>query len=358
MRIDVEWKENSVNENPPQGTNLSPPPPPRIMTRTVMMENPTKTTNWGPLLRCCAAFGISQVLVVGYDKCNVQGSHGASKHVSLLAFPTHQQAYDYLQQKYDGKVQWLGIMGGIARTEEDDVMHSWTSRRDCISTQIVQRDLILRSEIDPSNGEDSMDYNADKTQAEPVPCARRTVSTTARTVPKRSHSVSTRTFSSDVHCCCFVVGKKRNGLPISLAQLCDSLVHIPHTNIMGNHDDADSTSSLLSTEACFCIVLHEYMAWSQQQREGQGTSISGTDETSTEIIGTSSFVGQKYKVEKIQKGSIKLQLIQRQERLREKQRKQDMVESTLEDAGMLFGDCDTVEEEVEVDTNIYSQSQR
>ena len=59
---------------------------------SLLIENPGKGKNWGPLLRCCAAFGIETIYVIGYDQCDVRGSHGASKHVRLKAFPTVGQA--------------------------------------------------------------------------------------------------------------------------------------------------------------------------------------------------------------------------------------------------------------------------
>ena len=59
---------------------------------TILFENPGKGKNWGSLLRCCVAFGIEEIYVVGYAQCDVRGSHGASKHVRLVPFQTHEQA--------------------------------------------------------------------------------------------------------------------------------------------------------------------------------------------------------------------------------------------------------------------------
>jgi hypothetical protein len=69
----------------------------------VLMENPRKNTPLGPILRCLAACGIQQLWTVGYAQCsNVQGAHGADKHVHITAFPTAGQAVTALSWMRQG----------------------------------------------------------------------------------------------------------------------------------------------------------------------------------------------------------------------------------------------------------------
>ena len=51
--------------------------PPKIY---LLIPNPSKSNNLGPILRCAAAHAVHQVVFIGYDKCSVVGSHGSAKH--------------------------------------------------------------------------------------------------------------------------------------------------------------------------------------------------------------------------------------------------------------------------------------
>ena len=51
----------------------------------ILLENPSKGNNLGPILRCAIAFGINTVVAVGYEKCSVEGKASfESQH-----FPSH-----------------------------------------------------------------------------------------------------------------------------------------------------------------------------------------------------------------------------------------------------------------------------
>lgn len=54
---------------------------------------------------------------------------------------------------------------------------------------------------------------------------------------------------------CFALSKDRQGLPLSLADLCDSFVHVPHIK-SGAHNEP-----LLDTPSCLSILLHTYTNW-------------------------------------------------------------------------------------------------
>ena len=104
---------------------------------TILIENPKKNCNWGPLLRCCAAFGISQIFVIGFDTCSVHGSHGASKHVELLSFPTHTQAVEALRTS---GYKLLGVLNGAANAYSTD------------GYQVVQEEPNISIEKKPNDG--------------------------------------------------------------------------------------------------------------------------------------------------------------------------------------------------------------
>ena len=47
-------------------------------TMFLLLENPTKNNNLGPIMRCASAFGISTIVAVGYAKCSDKGSFARS----------------------------------------------------------------------------------------------------------------------------------------------------------------------------------------------------------------------------------------------------------------------------------------
>ena len=40
----------------------------------LLIENPSKSNNLGPILRCATAFGIRTVITIGYAKCSTEGT--------------------------------------------------------------------------------------------------------------------------------------------------------------------------------------------------------------------------------------------------------------------------------------------
>jgi tRNA G18 (ribose-2'-O)-methylase SpoU len=278
------------------------PPHPQV---TLLIENPRKTNNWGPLLRCCAAFGIRQVFVVGFDKCNVRGSHGASKHVELIAFPSHQGAVDALTQ--DG-FQLVGLLQGVPNAYDEQgyptvqkvIMNETTNETDV---------LVVVSGVDGASDEgNNSGNNSGSSSSNPV-----------LVLPQKSFPVHSRPFAKKT---CLVVGKKTKGLVWSLAQYCHSFVHIPHEGILLAPDGSRECTapSWLTVEASVSIVLHEYSAWAGYHNHDRGDT---------------EYQGQKYKVEQISRGSQNSTPGDKQEQ--RKQRQQDLQElsETAMDDGCL-----------------------
>ena len=210
--------------------------PPEV---TLLIENFKKSNNWGPLLRCCAAFGISQIFVVGFDQCSVQGSHGSHKHVELLAFHNHQSAVEALRKN---GFQLVGLLHGASG--------AYSSHGSAVVKEIVEEKDEVIASISPTTETSSMG-----------------------SMPN-SFPVGSRPFFNRT---CLVVGKKSKGLLWSLAELCEKFIHIPH--------DGPGDGAWLTVEAGLSIVLHEFALWAGYNKR------------------SSAYQGQKYQVERKIKGS-------------------------------------------------------
>jgi hypothetical protein len=203
--------------------------PPRIY---ILLENPRKGNNLGPILRCANAFGITTVVAVGYEKCSVEGSHGASKNVEIIAYPTVEQAVAFLRGPECSCQSLVGLLGSLPDGYETD-------------------GYAVYEDEDESGLAQVRNVAASKTLKE---------------LPVRSFPVFTCPFSAGN--ACIVLSKKhRSGLPISLARHCDAFVHVPHTAI----PHVDGAPPLLDTPSCLTITLHHLTTWAgYDERTFQG----------------------------------------------------------------------------------------
>jgi tRNA G18 (ribose-2'-O)-methylase SpoU len=264
----------------------------------LLIENPKKSTNWGPILRCAAAFGISQIVAVGYDKCSVQGSHGASKHVELVAFPTHDQAVHFLQETCHCECL-VGLLGGqpdaydsqgysVAKDEESSVVNivkeTTTNNKGTILTTNFPKSFPLH--------------------ANPF-----------LVVGKSTSSLGSRLYRP-VGNLCVVLGKKSKGLVASLADCCDLFCHVPYVGM--GRANTEHEFALLNVEACLSILLHQFKAWAGYQDGAL-------------------YMGQKYKVVRATKG---LGEPNREEKNKQRRIEQEAEADTIieiADSGSLFG---------------------
>jgi tRNA G18 (ribose-2'-O)-methylase SpoU len=268
---------------------------------TVLIENPRKNTNWGPLLRCCTAFGITQIFVVGFDKCSVEGSHGAYKHVELLAFHSHEAALKALKEELGFTI--VGLLQGAPESAYSSKGHDVH----CVKYPQQEEQIVLvkRENVPPN---DIVDISST-----PLP---------------PSYPLHTRPFSRRI---CLAVGKRPRGLPLSLAQLCDTFVHIPHFGLPTSPSSSPCyhDSSWLTAEASMSIVLHEFALWA-----GYGRTIK--DDSTSSDGKVVHYQGQKYDVAQKHKGESGADEILRKKEERRAQREQD---AKLEGAfqGNVFG---------------------
>jgi len=291
---------------------------------TLLIENPGKGKNWGPLLRCCAAFGIETIYVVGYDQCDVRGSHGASKHVRLEAFPTHEQAAKALQGPLDnsngGGFELLGLLPSPLGLNEDDDVGVFDRDQKVIREQFFyepsekELELVRIPAIESGNKSENVgtenNEKADSWNHISFPVHNR------KKFPRRT---------------CLVVDKLKRGLPWALAKHCSSFIHIPHAN-------SNPSGSMLTLEASVSIVFHEAMNAGLVGHTTKNCMDANTDSSFT----TSNYEGQKYHVEKVHKGGNPSDTETRQRKRKEREEKlkelQDEADDVEQHRSMLFGD--------------------
>mmetsp|Transcript_26295 Transcript_26295/g.37048 ORF Transcript_26295/g.37048 Transcript_26295/m.37048 type:complete len:264 (+) Transcript_26295:98-889(+) len=186
----------------------------------LLLENPKKSNNLGPILRCAAAFGIRTVVFVGYEKCSTDGSHGAAKHINVMAFPTVDQAVSFLRETCKCK-SIVGMLGGSPGAYQS---------KGCIVREDKESNVvsIQQAKVNESSGEEN--------------------DQSAGLLYPQSFPIDVRPFRKGN--CCFALSKDWRGLPIHLARCCDMFVHVPHSNIY--------QQQLLDTPSCISVVLHHF----------------------------------------------------------------------------------------------------
>ena len=246
---------------------------------TILIETPRKSTNWGPLLRCCSAFGISQIFCVGYDQCSVEGSHGASKHVQMTSFHTHEAARQMLNDELGFHI--VGLLQGVPGAYQESSLRC---------DKQVSKDDRCEELVVVVTAEDAENATYDQGS-----------STDLSPIPSTSYPIQQLPFSQRT---CLAVSKKTRGVPLSLARICDAFVHIPHHGPRGDH----STASWLTIEAGLSIVLHEFALW------------AGYGLVSSETGKVVQYQGQKYQVDKKVKGGLDEQERKQKERKTKRER--------------------------------------
>lgn len=276
----------------------------------LLISNPSKTTHLGTLLRCAAAFRVHQVLLVGCDKFNYQGSFGSHLFCDIVVFPSWDSVHEYLrrggEENADGgtnandatchaTIDETNGGGKCANTNEvvsageQSKNHNTPHSNNIISIIGILGAYGGGDEIFSPDGmtmHDDMGYvslarpegieNTDNPHCEsvPEPC-----------LQQRSFPVSTRPFSTHV---CFMLSKEKRGLPLHQARMCEGFVHVPHPSFGGNtpltqkaHASKSLTplpdkarkqpsptpsialSYLLDTATIMSIVLHHFTAWAR-----------------------------------------------------------------------------------------------
>ena len=323
---------------------------------TLLIENPSKNKNWGPLLRCCVAYGISTIYVIGYDQCDVRGSHGSSKHVQLISLGHSYNYKDAIQsltkredKENNGNFELIGLLSPLSTNQEDQestssstviketILHQQKqTEKEIEIVRIGSRNEIKTIEID-NNKSSSPTTFLDKS-SDPI------YEFCQKLKLKHQHQQQNNK-KNQIKNICLVVDKLKCGLPFSLGKYCHSFIHIPHNN--SNCSSSSTSSSMFTLEASVSIIFHELMSTglcighTTTGTGGTDTTGSGTG-TDDQTTNQTNQEGQKYYVERIHKGgnpdspnnTIERQKI-RQERERKYQEQQDEADlnSNINDDG-------------------------
>mmetsp|Transcript_2074 Transcript_2074/g.2948 ORF Transcript_2074/g.2948 Transcript_2074/m.2948 type:complete len:292 (-) Transcript_2074:2982-3857(-) len=228
---------------------------PRIF---IIVENLKKTNSLGPILRCAAGFAVTQVIKIGYDKCNTEGSHGAAKHVPQISFPTIGQAIAYAKTACNCPLVTGLLMGsGTAGAFSKDGYY----------THRVEQEKGTEGDLFSVG----LPYVVEQT----------TTSQGNLSYPVHAHKFGSKENSN----ICLVIGKNPNGLPSHLVDHCDNFVHVPQVPIAVSQDDDEQQPALLDVASCLSIILHHMTQWAGYYER--------------------MFQGQKFEVDKcVQKGRL------------------------------------------------------
>ena len=134
------------------------------------------------------------------------GSHGASKNIDIIAFPTGEQAEKYLREERLC-TSIIGLMGPLPNGYENDNCSVYSD----LTTDCLKFDL----------GGDTLSNRC---------------------------SISLDVVTFPISNICVGLSKERQGLPMSISRCCDSLVHIPHLPMCGD-------TPLLDTPSCLSLLL-------------------------------------------------------------------------------------------------------
>ncbi|KAL7544929.1 hypothetical protein ACHAWF_008310 [Thalassiosira exigua] len=270
----------------------------------LILSNPSKTTHLGTLLRCAAAFQVHQVLLVGYDKFNSQGSFGSHLFLDILAFPSWESVCDYLRRGGEEK----GVADKNINSSECQKKHKINAGRQLISLVGILGSFEGGEEIYSHQGVEAYDDEGFVSLAPPEEKenkeSRHEKQSSPSCLPQRSFPISSRPFSHDV---CFILSKDGRGLPLSHARMCSSFVHVPQLPLflddnnepkkpVGPVNSGDTTSkrafqsppermpnsptpkapiklsNLLDTATNLSIVLHHFTAWARYKERSFETN--------------------------------------------------------------------------------------
>ncbi|GKY95299.1 hypothetical protein MPSEU_000491800 [Mayamaea pseudoterrestris] len=204
----------------------------------LLFQNSRRGSNVGPFLRCASAFGVRTIIVVGNNKVAVEGSHGASKHVRLIPFPTIERAIEFL-------------------------------RSDCYCTNITG---LLGAWADSFSSDGYGVTLDDEKQLLRLAIAHSTRHSQSTSLKRISFPVASYPFKTGNTC--IVFGKHAQGLSTMFSDCCTSFIHVPHECVRVDKADLQLSSchysSLLDAQSCLSIVLHRYTQWAQYDEHNFG----------------------------------------------------------------------------------------
>jgi hypothetical protein len=267
----------------------------------LLLENSSKANNLGTELRCAAAFGVEAVVLVGFDRFADYGSHGASKHVRSVAFPTVDKAIAFVRGECgcESIVGMLGcVPGGYSKAGYPVVESSGDG--------LVKVSGPFAGASDP----ESTDTDVMIGRSYPIASAKIQIRNT-----------------------CVVICKQTNGLPTPLGRLCGCFTHVPHLPV---HLANDHTHSSVS-HASFPLLLN------------QPSLLSITLCRFTELLGFTehSCLGHKYEVSQLRKNGDDEQARKQRLRRSEERIEKEKESKALADEGVMVSLFCTGQDDIE-----------
>mmetsp|Transcript_33670 Transcript_33670/g.38992 ORF Transcript_33670/g.38992 Transcript_33670/m.38992 type:complete len:351 (-) Transcript_33670:202-1254(-) len=272
----------------------------------VLLSNSRKSNNFGPLIRCCVAHDVQQLVFIGYPQCSIHGSHGSHKHIDITSYPTFDKGLQYLRTEC-GVSKLVGILDGIGCEDEEAYNQLTVHRHERTQTVTLLRSMNQSSLNQPPTF--TLDHEAGSRLGISFPvhnfnidlddkCSSKNVNNTgaaSKHKPDNNNNI------------CFLVSAETTQLsqmPIHQAMFCDTFVHVPISvpimpfsalDAASIDKNGNSTQHLnylpkfLDTQTCLSIVLHRF---------------------ATQFLYMSSdYTGYKFDVAKVTKGQTKEQQV-------------------------------------------------
>ncbi len=285
----------------------------RTLRWYLLLNNPSKTTHLGTLLRCAAAYQVHQFLLVGCDKFNFRGSFGSHLFLDIVAFRSWESVGTYLRLGGDDTIDTHSsdeVQNNVIQSDTRNDDSKCSMNRDansCRGKEEIHTGKEEKAEqcrhpitiigilgaygggeeiFSPNGAEVYIDEDSNVSLVPSnaveqlnVECnqAHHVQKDAAATscIPSHSFPISVRLFpSEDV---CFMLSKDKRGLPLSQARLCSRFVHVPHLSFDNysspkiqqqpsqampeTHGTHIAHSTLIDTATTLSIVLHHYTAW-------------------------------------------------------------------------------------------------
>ena len=212
----------------------------------LLIENPNKSNNLGPILRCAAAFAIQQVIFIGSAKCTVRGSHGSSKHVHIKAFQSHEAAVSYLKDEC-GVVCIVGLLGDVSSCNNSSNSSCRNTSSSLSSRMVVEDDELNIVKVTTTGDTEDNNHNTTTTTS----CSSSVYYSPSYPIHKRQFPINGNI--------CFSINKRSIGLPIIQAKHCDSFMHVETSS--SSIPNNLFMYGLLDSQTCLSIALHHYNAF-------------------------------------------------------------------------------------------------
>jgi len=229
----------------------------------LLIENPSKTTHLGTLLRCAAAFNCHQVLLVGYDKFNCQGSFGSHLYLDIVVFPTWDSVYEYLSNGGGEKNENENTE--VVDSTDDSIQSTNEQSKTTSSQQNNNNPVTILGILGAYGGGDEIFssvgmqvYVDDDSYASIVPPSHSKKQDTC--IQHRSLPIDKRPFTADRDTC-FILSRYKHEFPASQARICNGFVHVPHLSL----EETISKSNLMDTATTLSIILHHYTAFAEYE---------------------------------------------------------------------------------------------